>query len=68
MLKSLDLPLSLETFNKEDILFLVLLGQKIFVSGHQTQKRPIFISAIFLFPFTHPQGHTSPSALMDAKE
>ena len=51
----------------EDILFLVLLGQKMFASGHQT-KSPMFTATVFLFLFYHPQEHTNPSILMGAKQ
>ena len=42
--------------------------KKVFVSGHQTSKRSIFISTIFLYPFFHHQEHTNPTILMDAKQ
>ena len=35
----------------EDILFLVLLGQKMFASGHQTQKVPCLPPQFFCFFF-----------------
>ena len=35
----------------EDILFVVLFAQRVFASGYQTQKGPIFIPTIFLFFF-----------------
>ena len=42
--------------------------KKIFVSSHQTQKRPTFIPTIFLFLFSRLLTHTSSTILMDARQ
>ena len=53
----------------EDIFVFNPFGVKTFLASvHQTRKRPIFISAMFLFLFSHPRRHTNPSTLMDAKQ
>ena len=52
----------------EDILFVVLFGQRVFACGYQTQKRPIFIPTIFLFLFSCLLTCTSPVTLMDAEQ
>ena len=36
---------------KAHLFYLFLYDQKIFVSGHQTQKGPVFISTVFLYLF-----------------
>ena len=50
----------------EEILFAVLFGQEIFVSGHQTQKSHVYahnFSAFFCLLTC-----TNPTTLMDAKQ
>ena len=49
-------------------LFLILLGQKRFCIWSPDAKKSIFIPTIFLFLFFHPQEHTNPTTLMDAKQ
>ena len=52
----------------EDILFVVLFAQRVFASGYQTQKGPIFIPTIFLFFFSCLLTCTNPATLMDAEQ
>ena len=47
-------------------LFYFSLVKKFFVSGHT--KKPMFMPIIFLSLFFHPQEHTNPNILMDAKQ
>ena len=52
----------------EDILFLVLLGQKTFCIQSQDTKSPMFTPTISLFLFPHPQEHTNSTTLMGTKQ
>ena len=61
---------ALRTNGRTDYIFnFNLFWVKAFLASvHQTRKRPIFISTMFLFLFSHPRRHTNPSTLMDAKQ
>ena len=51
----------------EDILYLVPWESKNFVSGHQTQKGPVYPHN-FSVSFFHLLACTNPSTLMDSKQ
>ena len=49
-------------------LFVILFWSKNFCIRSTDTKKPISIPTIFLSLFSHPQKHTIPTILMDAKQ